>query len=285
MWLRVQGKARGGSKAESRLRRDEPYILSRPGMHLSVIKLMRIPLCGATPPRALRRFFELGSGFRLRVVDMQTLKKQFEIILSIVAIGAMLSTAQAKEPFLIESELIFGNNYRRDDLDWNSEYLQDNRIWEFSRSSNSSNDGDVLDASPRIEYAFRGLDSTTEIRRHGLWSDEDLGATSTDLQAFPPQIEALLNIEYTGADYPAEADWNLRADFAQPKNFEQHADGNGVNVSTGLNIFFATNLALNLDYSYQDWYTDERRDTVYCEKGNQTRTQLNEVNWNPMPSE
>jgi hypothetical protein len=105
---------------------------------------------------------------------MQTLKKQFEIILSIIAIGAMLSTAQAKEPFLIESELIFGNNYRRDDMDWNSEYLQDNRTWEFSRSGNSSNDGDVLDASPRIGYAFSGLDSTYEIRWYGLWSDEDL---------------------------------------------------------------------------------------------------------------
>jgi hypothetical protein len=133
---------------------------------------------------------------------MQTLKKQFEIILSIIAIGAMLSTAQAKEPFLIESELIFSNNYRRDDIEWNSEYLQDNRTWECSRAGNSSNDGDVLDASPRIGYAF-----------------------------------------------------------------------------SGLSIFFTSNLALNLDYSYQDWYTDEGRDTVYFEKGNKTRTLLNEVNW------
>jgi hypothetical protein len=126
--------------------------------------------------------------FPLTAVDMQTLKKQFEIILSIIAIGAMLSTAQAQEPFLIESELFFGNNYHRDDLDWNSEYRQKNRTWEFSRSSNSSNDGDVWDASPRIGYAFRGL-----------------------------------------------------------------------------NIFLTSNLALNLDYSYQDGYTGEGRDTVYFE--------------------
>jgi hypothetical protein len=44
IWIRVQGKARFGEKAESRLRRDE-LILSR----------------SATPPWALRRIFEMGS--------------------------------------------------------------------------------------------------------------------------------------------------------------------------------------------------------------------------------
>lgn len=200
------------------------------------------------------------------------------MILSIIAIGAMISAAHAKEPILIESELHIGNSYRRDDLNWNSEYLRDDRTWEFSRSNNSSNDGDVLDASPGIGDAFSGLDSTYETRWYGLWSYEDLHTTSTDLQTFPHQIEALLNIEYPGADYPTESDWNPRPDFAQQKGLEQQAEGNGVNLPSGLNIFFTSNLALNIDYNYQDWYTGEGRDTVGLEDGSKTRTQLNEVN-------
>jgi opacity protein-like surface antigen len=218
-------------------------------------------------------------GFPFSVVDVQYLKKKFGIILSIIAVGAMISAAQAKEPFLIESELIIGNRYGRDDLDWNSEYVRDDRTWEFFRSNNSSNNGDVLDTSPGFGYGFGGLDSTHETRWHGLGSDEDLRTTSTDLQTFTHPIETLLNIEYPGTDYPAESDWNLRVDFAQPKGSEQQADSNGVNLSNGLNIFFTSNLALNLDYSYQDWYTGEGRDTVNFEDRSRIRTQLNEVNW------
>jgi hypothetical protein len=44
-WISFQGKAQSESKAESRLRRDEPFIL----------------ICSGTPPWTLRRIFEMGS--------------------------------------------------------------------------------------------------------------------------------------------------------------------------------------------------------------------------------
>lgn len=153
--------------------------------------------------------------FPLRSVYMQYLKNQFELILILIAFGAMISAAQAKEPFLIESELIISNRYRRDELDWNIA-------------------GDASGNNPNI------LSELT---------------------------------------WEAEADWNLRTDFAHPKSFEHQADGNGVILSTGLNIYFTSNLALNLDYTYQDWSTDEGRDTVFFEDGIKARTLLNDANW------
>lgn len=204
-----------------------------------------------------------------------------------------------------------------------SDYLGDNRTLEFSRSNNSSDDGDVLDASLGIGYPFRfgkgltadirpvvgysyheqnltitdgyqtiatpgitppegpfgGLDSTYETQWYGPWMGMDLRFTSTNLKPVIYGIEALLNFEYHWADVEAEADWNLRTDFAHPKSFAHEADGEGIIISSGVNLYFTSNLALNFGYNYQDWSTDEGVDTVFFADGATVKTQLNELNW------
>jgi hypothetical protein len=198
-----------------------------------------------------------------------------------------------------------------------SDYLGDNRTLEFSRSNNNSDDGHVWDASVAIGYPFRfghnflgtitplvgyshheqylkitdgtqtipplgpfsGLDSSYETEWKGPWIGFDIRFHAKKLETFAHRIEPYFIYEYHWADYTAEADWNLRDDFANPKSFEHDADGTGFVIGAGVNIFLQRCFAMNFSFDYQDWSTDEGTDRVFFVDGTTAKTQLNEVNW------
>jgi len=198
-----------------------------------------------------------------------------------------------------------------------SDYLGDDRTFEFSRSNNSADDGDVWDASAGIGYPFRiggneiftitplvgyshheqnltltdgyqtipalgafpGLDSKYETQWKGPWIGLDLHFKAKEIETWSQRFETYFSIEYHWADFDAEADWNLRSDFEHPKSFEHTADGNGWVLGVGFNYVFNPHLLLNFNYDYQNWSTDNGTDKVFFSNGTVAKTRLNDVNW------
>ena len=198
-----------------------------------------------------------------------------------------------------------------------SDYAGDDRTLEFSRSNNNSDDGDVWDVSIGIGYPFRtggevvititplvgyshheqnltltdgyqtiphlgtffGLDSSYDTQWYGPWLGIDLNFRAAAINAFAHRFETFFSYEYHWADYEAEADWNLRDDFAHPKSFAHDADGNGWIVRAGFNLILQQHIALNFNFDYQDWSTDSGTDKIFLADGSTAKTRLNEVNW------
>ena len=210
----------------------------------------------------------------------------------------------------------FGYGWIQRGFNQDSDYAGNNRTIEFSRSNNNASDGNVMDASlglglkfsfgldwfsitPLFGYSyhqqnltmtdgnqtkdpygvigftgpFSGLKSTYQTEWKGPWVGVDL---NFDIKK---QHNIFLKFEYHWADYYAEADWNLRSDFAHPKSFEHNADGNGIVISTGINFFTNYPVSLHLSFDYQDWNTDPGTDRTFFSNGTIGETRLNEVNW------
>ena len=198
-----------------------------------------------------------------------------------------------------------------------SDYAGDNRTYEWSRSNNSADDGDVWDVSLAIGYplrfggevigtitpligysyheqnlkmsdgyqtipdlgAFPGLHSSYDTEWYGPWLGIDLNFRAAEIKTFAHRFETFFSYEYHWADYEAEADWNLRDDFQHPKSFTHDADGSGWIFRTGFNFILRRNIALNFNCDYQDWSTDSGTDKIYFADGTTAKTRLNEVNW------
>jgi hypothetical protein len=194
-----------------------------------------------------------------------------------------------------------------------SDYLGNNRTAEFSRSNNDSNGDNVWDvaaaAGYRFDYTssggvfsvtplaglsvhrqnlritngrqtipalgpFNNLNSTYRSGWRGPWVGVELEQRNSDA------LRAYLRLEYHRADYYAEADWNLRADFAHPKSFEHDADGVGTVVSFGVASPTASGRWFTrFSIDYQRWTTDPGTDTVFFANGTVSQTRLNEVEW------
>lgn len=190
-----------------------------------------------------------------------------------------------------------------------SDYAGDNRTLEFSRSNNSSDSGDLYDLSAGIGYiigerrshvalipmvgysyhkqdltitdgfqtwppygAFEGLDSSYEARWVGPW----LGM---DLKFLYDKWTISAAFEYHLADYYAEANWNLRDDFAHPKSFEHEADGDGFVSSITADYRYNDRWSAGIGVDYQDFHTENGVDRTFFSDGTESETMLNEVVW------
>ena len=206
-----------------------------------------------------------------------------------------------------------------------SDYEEDNRNDEFSRSNNSADNGSTRDLSAGIGYQFNfvndsfgltplvgysqhkqylkmtdgnqtvtypggpplgpfgGLDSTYDTDWKGPWLGLDAVFRSHTMAgkeaAVIDKFELGVGFEYHWTDYNAEADWNLRTDFAHPTSFEHYADGRGFVISAAWNIFFRNNWALTVNGSYQGWETDPGTDRTFFADGTTSETRLNIVEW------
>jgi len=216
-----------------------------------------------------------------------------------------------RDLFYLRGSFDYGWVFRGSNQD--SDYAGDNRTLEFSRSNNNAGDGNVLDASlglglhfsfgldwfgitPLVGYSYHqqnltitdgyqtyhwsgytgpiaGLNSSYDTEWNGPWIGLDL---DFDIKK---KHKIFANFEYHWADYYAEADWNLRADFAHPKSYEHIADGNGIVISTGVNFFYNYPVSFHLNFEYQDWSTDPGTDRTFYSDGTISETRLNEVNW------
>ena len=191
-----------------------------------------------------------------------------------------------------------------------SDYAGDDRSFEFSRSNNDTDEGNVLDASLGAGYlfgplwkrvmiapvagysyheqnlvitngyqtipplgSFSGPDSTYDTEWKGPWVGADLSIL------FGERLSLTNTFEFHWVDYDAVADWNLRSDFQHPKSFEHSADGYGILLSADLDYIITTHLALTANINYQNFSTDEGKARTFFASGGTGETQLNEVNW------
>ena len=198
-----------------------------------------------------------------------------------------------------------------------SDYLGDNRTFEFSRSNNKADNGVVWDASLAVGYPFQwnqaviatfiplvgysrheqnlkitdgdqtipdsgpfpGLHSSYDTEWKGPFLGIDMRFKAGKPSNFAERLETYFSYEYHWADYHAKANWNLRDDLQHPKSFEHKADGTGWIIGAGLNVILQRHLALNFDVDYQNWSTEAGNDKVFLANGTTAKTRLNEVNW------
>lgn len=192
-----------------------------------------------------------------------------------------------------------------------SDYLSNNRVGENSRSNNTSDDGYVVDASGGIGYPwqptrncdlritplvgysyhrqhltitnghqtipatgdFGGLNSRYVTQWVGPWAGLDLTFMSYE------KIRVHAGGEYHWASYLANARWNLRTDYSQPKSYRHTADGNGIVVETGLEYDISNHWGVQLEGNFQTWSTDPGLDRTYFKNSPTSETRLNQVNW------
>ncbi len=215
--------------------------------------------------------------------------------------------------FKLKGSLAYGLIFDGENQD--SDYAGNNRTLEFSRSNNSTDDGNTSDvliglgyffplltkdfiATPLVGFSFHGqnltitegfqtvpplgpfpgLNSSYDAKWYGPWVGLELNF-SIYKRDVPLAHQILIGIEYHWADYYAEANWNLRTDLAHPKSFEHEADGSGIVVRAGWDFIFNPQWGLSFSGKYQEWETDPGIHRVFFADGTEAVTRLNEVNW------
>jgi len=216
--------------------------------------------------------------------------------------------------FRLECLLGYGRIYNGDNQD--SDYSGDDRTLEFSRSNNKTEGNNISNWSIGVGYqfnldkvaenlafeniiftllegysqynqyltitdgyqtipdtgAFDGLHSTYDTVWKGPW----LGA---ELEGTKGKIIGFARFEYHWADYDADADWNLRGDFAHPVSFSHKANGKGNILTLGAGYNLNNNCALYLKTNIQRWETEDGLDRTFFSDNTSTTTRLNGVNW------
>lgn len=215
---------------------------------------------------------------------------------------------------LLKGSLAYGQIFDGENQD--SDYAGNNRTLEFSRSNNSSDDGDTWDATIGLGYylpllsdtfriiplagfsvhaqnlsitegfqtipplgPFPGLNSSYDTLWYGPWIGLDMMVRKYKNNGMLLAHEITLGIEYHWVEYDAEANWNLRTDLAHPVSFEHEADGSGVVFSAGYSYFFNPQWSMDFNGRYQKWETDPGIDRIFFADGTEAETPLNEVSW------
>ncbi len=197
-----------------------------------------------------------------------------------------------------------------------SDYYGDNRTLEFSRSNNNADDGYVWDGSigtgPRFTFgtdffemmplvgyshheqhlvmtdgfqtvppigSFSSLHSNYNTEWAGPWVGLDLTLRAGQPLGRFSDVVLFTTYEYHWDDYDAQADWNLRPDFAHPTSFEHEADAHGYRFSIGARMLFNPRWSLAIGYDHSHWETDSGTDRTFFADGSSAETPLNEVNW------
>jgi hypothetical protein len=197
-----------------------------------------------------------------------------------------------------------------------SDYTEDDRQMEFSRSNNKADKGHTRDFSVGIGYTipfgsdfftlapvigysyhqqelhmtegyqtipslgpFPDLDSKYDTTWKGPWVGADFNLELKKISRHLRLMEVCIEFEHHWAAYNASADWNLRTDFKHPKSFEHEADGQGDKFSFGLINRLGKKTTLSIFYEQQQWKTQSGIDRVFLASGQTVATCLNEVNW------
>ncbi len=219
-----------------------------------------------------------------------------------------------KRNSLILANIAFGKILGGDVQD--SDYAADGRTFEWSRSVNDADKGLTVDLSgavgpifelslieglaitPLIGYGFNmqdlsmtdgeqvisgsgapdigflpGLDSSYTAYWYGPW----LGV-NIDYQA-NQKIKITVGAEYHWVEYFAQADWNLRSNFAHPVSFEQETTGTGIIWNIKGLYSLNKNWSWLLDGKIQNWETESGTDRTYFADGTVGLSRLNQVNW------
>ena len=132
---------------------------------------------------------------------------------------------------------------------------------------------------------FAGLDSRYQTRWKGPWAGVDLLFSIPCAKGLFSLVEITLTGEYHWLDYDADANWNLRTDYAHPVSFSHDAKGHG--VVGGVSILFQRNnrWGVTLGMNMTDMKTNPGLDRTYYADGTTADTRLNEVHWRSLTVE
>lgn len=216
---------------------------------------------------------------------------------------------QARNGFHVRASGAYG--WIQSGRNQDSDYFGDDRTQEFSRSNNDTDGDNVADITAALGYrfdfghgvfsftpllgrsrhdqnlritngrqtvpnlgAFSGLNSTYQAQWKSQWFGVEM-----DWKIAPDTRAFVRNEFHTNADYYAEANWNLRNDFAHPKSFEHRADAKGFVLAFGAYRPISARWSGRVAVDYQWWKADAGTDQVYFSNGTTSITRLNEVEW------
>jgi Protochlamydia outer membrane protein len=121
---------------------------------------------------------------------------------------------------------------------------------------------------------FPGLNSSYQAAWYGPWLGADV---FLDLKE---SGTAFARLETHWVNYFAEADWNLRSDFAHPVSFEHKSDGQGWVLELGWQeqpspFYWVWGVSAVVQF----WAAEPGIDRTFYSGGGTGVTKLNEVNW------
>jgi outer membrane protease len=120
---------------------------------------------------------------------------------------------------------------------------------------------------------FGGLDSNYDAHWSGPW-------IGLDMELAINQRHALLaSLEYHWADYEADADWNLRSDFAHPVSFEHKSEGEGVIASITYRYTPNPKWFWTAGFKYSKFEADAGEYTYYSSADTAGYARFNEAEW------
>jgi hypothetical protein len=121
---------------------------------------------------------------------------------------------------------------------------------------------------------FPGLNSSYEATWKGFWLGVDMEMELTSGNRLFARLEA------HKADYSAEANWNLRSEFAHPVSFTHDANGQGGVLTLGWKQMPDTyRWRWGVTFTLQNWSTDSGTDNTFFTNGAVNTGKLNEANW------
>ncbi len=196
-----------------------------------------------------------------------------------------------------------------------SDYDGDNRTQEYSRSYSDAEGSEMTRFDLIFGYRFRLGDAWTLIPKLAYTYNEQLLKMTNGVQVLDTRTHALslgpfegnLNSSYTaewegvwfgGAlewripshrlslelqghwqDYYAEANWNLREDFAHPVSFAHWSEATGFRWTLHYQFYFHKHFSAWIQATAEDFEADPGRDVVYFADGSRGATRLNGVTW------
>ena len=226
--------------------------------------------------------------------------------LRIYAIKGVLRHDTGRRTFL-EATGSFGWIYSGTNQD--SDYDQNDRQDEYSRSYANAGDGRVLDGSLAFGWKLQenAKQQTTLLGGYAIntqsltmrelfnvipaigpypgantmykamWSGPWLGLEHS--QELDKRTKLKLRLEYHLPHYRGEAHWNLRTDLAHPVTNNHWADGRGTVVSLGLEHSLGKNWSLGAAIDYNSYTANRGTDQVNFADGSNVHLPLNKVTW------
>ncbi|MCG8316526.1 MAG: hypothetical protein MI976_25215 [Pseudomonadales bacterium] len=202
-----------------------------------------------------------------------------------------------------------------DGVNQDSDYSGDNRTDEYSRSHSDAEGSGTTQFEILVGYDFSLSESwtLTPIVGYGF-SEQDMLMTN-GVQILDTRAVALslgpftgrLNSSYTAewdslvygvelrwasnrheftagvnaylSDYYAEANWNLRDDFAHPVSFAHWSEGSGIRWKAHYRYQFSRYFSAWIEAHAEEYEADPGRDVVYFADGSRGATRLNGVTW------
>lgn len=196
-----------------------------------------------------------------------------------------------------------------------SDYNGNNRTEEYSRSLSDADGSEITEFELIFGYRFTLNEQWSITPKFAYSYNEQMLKMTDGVQILDTRVNALslgpftgnLNSSYTAEwegfwaggelawqwqrhlltlelqahyqDYYAEANWNLREDFAHPVSFAHWSEGTGTRWKLRYQLQFARHFSAWVQASAEDFEADPGRDVVYFADGDRGATRLNGVTW------